>query len=146
MNNQSGAASQRAQHPGNTVPFSALMIGLGSVALFGVLLIAGWMIVRRRLLPVSSPKLPPSGAAPWSRTRTSDQQEQAMQAHINPTSSIDQSFDWSYLAERIRQRRNELRATDSLPAFQKQAPGELSAEIAELNDPYLQSLIQLYKR
>jgi hypothetical protein len=47
-----------------------------------------------------------------------------------------------YLAARIRQRRNDRRATGSLPAFQM--PGEPSAETAELSDAYLQSLVQLY--
>jgi hypothetical protein len=68
-------------------------------------------------------------------------------SHTNPPADIGHSFlssDSSYLAARIRQRRNELRATESLSAFQKQTPGELSAEITELSDPYLQSLIQLY--
>jgi len=68
-------------------------------------------------------------------------------SHTNPPADIGRSFlssDSSYLAARIRQRRTELRATESLSAFQKQTPGELSAEITELSDPYLQSLIQLY--
>ena len=149
------------------------MIGLGSVALLGLLLILGWMIVRRCLLPASLPKLPPSGAAPWSRTRISDppvslhalptmadvpvtnlpvfsSREHAVPAaagpasHTNPSAGIGQPVDSSYLAARIRQRRNELRATASLPASQNQVAGKLSAEIAELNDPYLRSLIQLY--
>ncbi len=33
----------------------------------------------------------------------------------------------------------------NLPAFQKQTPGELSAENTELSDTYLQYLIQLYR-
>jgi hypothetical protein len=188
------------------------MIGLGSVALLGLLFISGWMIVRRRLLPMSSPKLPPSGAAPWSRTLISDQEElQSEQgyatynaptarttttnpglytpsavslpgslftpgsnppaslhtlpnvaaiavpnlavfslrddatpaatspaSHTNPPAGNGRSYVWtdsSYLATRRRQRRNELRATDNLPAFQKQTPGELSVEITELSDP-----------
>ena len=214
-------SSQGAHHPGNTFPFSALMIGLGSVALLGLLFIPGWMIVRRRLLSMSSPKLSPSRAASWSRIRISDQvsafnlqdnltyntlsagvttatpglytssavsrpgslftpgsnPSASLQAlptmadisvpnppafssrdyatsaatspasHTNPPADIGHSFlssDSSYLAARIRQRRNELRATESLSAFQKQTPGELSAELTELSDPYLQSLIQLY--
>jgi hypothetical protein len=226
-NNQGDQSSHGAHHPGNTFPFSALLIGLGSV----VLLLPGWMIVRRRLLPRLFPKSPPRRAVPWSRTRTSDQQEQAIQygaldqvspfsqqgnatynapydgtttatpalytssavsqpggllvpdsnpsaslnalptmadvpvpnqpissfrdhaasaaaspaSHTNPVAGIGQSFDSPYLAERIRQRRNELRVTASRPAFQEQTPGELSADITELNDPYLQSLIQLYR-
>ena len=58
------------------------MIGLGSVALLGLLFMPGWMIVRRRLLSMSSPKLSPSGAVPWSRTRISDQVS-AMTDRIN---------------------------------------------------------------
>ena len=220
-NDLGAQSSQGAHHPGNTFPFSALMIGLGSVALLGLLFIPGWMIVRRRLLSMSSPKLSPSRAASWSRTRISDQvsafnlqdnltynalsagvttatpglytssavsrpgslfapdsnppaslqalpttadisvpnppafsaRDYATSAatspasHTNPPADIGHSFlssDSSYLAARIRQRRNELRATESLSAFQKQTPGELSAEITELSDPYLQSLIQLY--
>jgi len=220
-NDLGAQSSQGAYHPGNTFPFSALMIGLGSVALLGLLFIPGWMIVRRRLLSMSSPKLSPSRAASWSRTRISDQvsafnlqdnltynalsagmttatpglytssavsrpgslftpgsnppaslhalptmadisvpnppassaRDYATSAatspasHTNPPADIGHSFlssDSSYLAARIRQRRNELRATESLSAFQKQTPGELSAEITELSDPYLQSLIQLY--
>jgi hypothetical protein len=220
-NDLGAQSSQRAHHPGNTFPFSALMIGLGSVALLGLLFIPGWMIVRRRLLSMSSPKLSPSGTVPWSRTRISDQvsafnlqdnltynalsagvttatpglytssavsrpgslftpgsnppaslhalptmadisvpnlpafssRDYATSAatspasHTNPPADIGHSFlssDSSFLAARIRQRRNELRTTKSLSAFQKQTPGELSAEITELSDPYLQSLIQLY--
>ncbi len=172
-NNQRAQASQGARHPGNTFPFSALMIGLGSVALLGLLLILGWVIARRCLLPASLPKLPPSGAAPWSRTRISNPpvslhalppmaavpvpNQPAFSARdhaaptaagpasrTNPSAGSGQPLDSSYLAARIRQRRNELRATASLPAFQNQVAGKLSAEIAELNDPYLRSLIQLY--
>jgi hypothetical protein len=220
-NDLGAQSSQGAHHPGNTFPFSALMIGLGSLALLGLLFIPGWMIVRGRLLSMSSPKLSPSRAASWSRTRISDQvsafnlqdnltynalsagvttatpglytssavsrpgslftpgsnppaslqalptmadisvpnppafssRDDATSAatspasHTNPPADIGHSFlssDSSYLAARIRQRRNELRATESLSAFQKQTPGELSAEITELSDPYLQSLIQLY--
>ena len=218
-------SSQGAHRPGNTFPFSALLIGLGSVVPLGLLFISGWMIVRRRLLSLSSPRLTPSGAAPWSRRRISDQlspftlqdnrtskvlslelsagvttatpgsytssaasrpgslfipgsnppaslhalptmaatsvpnlpvfslKDEATPtatspaSHLNPPAGTGYpvaSSDSSYLAARIRQRRNELRATAGRPAFQKQTPGELSAEITELNDPYLQSLIQLY--
>jgi hypothetical protein len=173
MNNQSDQVSQGAHHTGNTFPFPALMIGLGSLALLGLLLIPGWMIARRCLLPAPLPKLPPSGAAPWSRTRISDppdslhalptmadvpvtnlpafsSRDHAAPAaagpvsNTNPSAGSGQPFDSSYLAARIRQRRNELRATANLPAFQNQVAGKLSAEIAELNDPYLRSLIRLY--
>jgi hypothetical protein len=69
-------------------------------------------------------------------------------SHLNPPAGISYpvaSSDSSYLAARIRQRRNELRATAGRPAFQKRTPGELSADSTELSDPYLQSLIQLYR-
>jgi hypothetical protein len=130
--------------------------------------------VRRRLSTMSSSKFPPSGAAPWSRTRISDPTtslhsqlttadhsvpnlpvsfliDDATSASNSPASHVNQpvgtgyslvSSNSSYLATRIRQRRNELRATGSLPAFQK--PGEPSADITELIDTYLQSLVQLH--
>lgn len=172
-NNQRAQASQGARYPGNTFPFSALIIGLGSLALLGLLLIPGWMIARRCLLPAPLPKLPPSGAGSWSRTRISDppdslhalptmaavpvtnlpafsSRDHAAPAaagpvsNTNPSVGTGQPFDSSDLAARIRQRRNELRATASLPAFENQVAGKLSAEIAELNDPYLRSLLRLY--
>jgi hypothetical protein len=90
-NNQADP-SQNATHPGNTFPFSSLMLGLGSVALLGLLCIPGWVILRRRLLPVLSPKLPPSGAAPWSRTRISDQEQTVQygaQFQVSPLSPQD---------------------------------------------------------
>jgi hypothetical protein len=165
-NNMGDQSNQGTQIPGNHFPFSVLKIGLGSVALLGLLLVSGWIIVRKCLPSMSSSKFPPSGAAPWSRTRTSDPTtslhaqltvtdlsvqnlpvssliDDATQASTSSASHANQpvgtgyslvSSNSLYLSAGIRQRRNEMRAIGSLPAFQK--PGEPSAEIAELSDTY----------
>lgn len=164
-NTRGDQASQGTPHPGNTLPLSSLTLSLGSVILLGLLCILGWVSLRRRLLPLSSPRLPPSGAAPWSRTRASEQVSPftsqdtqpapsskdhatttaaSRTSHTSPPVNRGQSFDSPYLAARIRQRRAELRAAASLSAFQRRGPDELSAELTESSDPYLQSLIQLY--
>jgi hypothetical protein len=53
-------------------PFIALAIGVpGTTAAIAVFFI-GWWLLRKRLLPVKKVKLPPSGANPWSRVRTSN--------------------------------------------------------------------------
>jgi hypothetical protein len=114
-NNLGDHSRQRAQLRGNTFLFSALTIGLGSLALLGLLFIAGLLVVRRHLPLLSSAKLPPSGAAPWSRTRD-----------IDPTTSLHAQQTTTALP------------ISNLPAFQNQTPGELFVDIIELSDPYFQ--------
>ncbi len=66
------SASQDQQN--GTFPFIALAIGVpGAIAAIGFFFI-GWWLLRKRLLPVKKVKLPPSGANPWSRVRTSNPQ------------------------------------------------------------------------
>ncbi len=64
------SASQNQQNA--DFPFIALAIGVpGTTAAIAVFFI-GWWLLRKRLLPVKKVKLPPSGANPWSRVRTSN--------------------------------------------------------------------------
>lgn len=66
------SASQDQQN--GAFPFIALAIGVpGAMAAIGFFFI-GWWLLRKRLLPVKKVKLPPSGANPWSRVRTSNPQ------------------------------------------------------------------------
>ncbi len=46
-----------------------LAIGLGTLLALGILFVVGRLVLRKYLLPVSLPKMPPSGALPWSRSR-----------------------------------------------------------------------------
>ncbi len=48
----------------------ALGIGLAACIATISVLLTGWHFLRKKLLPVSSSKLPSSGAGPWSRVRT----------------------------------------------------------------------------
>ena len=48
----------------------ALGIGLAACITAISVLLVGWHFLRKKLLPVSSSKLPSSGAGPWSRVRT----------------------------------------------------------------------------
>jgi len=48
----------------------ALGIGLAACITTISVLLVGWHFLRKKLLPVSSSKLPSSGAGPWSRVRT----------------------------------------------------------------------------
>jgi hypothetical protein len=45
------------------------------VIALGILFVVGRMLMRQYLLPAPLPKLPPSGALPWSRTREESQHE-----------------------------------------------------------------------
>lgn len=49
-----------------------LVISLATISIAGGVLIAGFLIVRRKVLLPALPTLPPSGAAPWKRERTGD--------------------------------------------------------------------------
>lgn len=49
-----------------------LVVSLAGITVIGGVLIAAFLIVRRKLLLPDLPKLPPSGAAPWRRERTGD--------------------------------------------------------------------------
>ncbi len=71
-NDSVNQSSLRAQQSSGTFPYSAFTIGFGSLILLGLLFSLGWVIMRRRLLSLPSSKYPPSGAAPWSRTRNFD--------------------------------------------------------------------------
>src|SRR5713101_4252078 len=51
-------------------PVLALGIGLAACITAISVLLVGWHFLRKKLLPVSSSKLPSSGAGPWSRVRT----------------------------------------------------------------------------
>ncbi len=64
------SASQDQQNAG--FPFIALAIGVPGTTAAIVFFFIGWWLLRKRLLPVKKVKLPPSGADPWSRVRTSD--------------------------------------------------------------------------
>jgi len=46
-----------------------LAIGLGTLLVLGILFVVGRLVLHKYLLPVSLPKMPPSGALPWSRSR-----------------------------------------------------------------------------
>src|SRR6266566_3908588 len=54
------------------LPIIALAIGLPSITAVILFLLVVWRYLRKRLLPTRKVKLPPSGAKPWSRVRTSD--------------------------------------------------------------------------
>lgn len=56
----------------NTFPFIALAIGVPGMIATLVFLLIGWWLLRKRLLPNNTVKLPPSGADPWSRVRSND--------------------------------------------------------------------------
>ena len=62
----------------NTSPFGSLLggrlplilaIGLGTLIALGILFMVGRVLLRRYLSPAPLPKMPPSGALPWSRSR-----------------------------------------------------------------------------
>jgi hypothetical protein len=53
-----------------------IVVGLSGIAIVGFLFIPGWIFLRKHLLPMPAKTLPPSGAAPWKRTRTDDLQQQ----------------------------------------------------------------------
>ena len=61
----------------NGFPYMYIVVGLSGIAIVGFLFIPGWIFLRKPLLPMPAKKLPPSGAAPWKRTRTDDLQQQA---------------------------------------------------------------------
>jgi len=46
-----------------------LAIGFGTLLALGILFVVGRLVLHKYLLPVSLPKMPPSGALPWSRSR-----------------------------------------------------------------------------
>jgi len=52
-----------------------IVVGLSGIAIVGFLFIPGWIFLRKHLLPMPTKTLPPSGAAPWKRTRTDDLQQ-----------------------------------------------------------------------
>ncbi len=68
-NNSSDPSSQGASPLATVLPF--ILIGLGVIALLALLSIPARIMLRKRLVPIPSPKVPPSGAAPWTRTPTS---------------------------------------------------------------------------
>jgi hypothetical protein len=68
-NNPSDPSSQGTNPLANVLPF--ILICLGVIALLALLFIPARIMLRKRLVPIPSPKVPPSGAAPWTRTPTS---------------------------------------------------------------------------
>jgi hypothetical protein len=68
--NQPGQGTHRS---GNSLPFTAIALILGSAALLGLLCIAGWIRLRKRLRPTSSSNPFHQGAVSWSRTRFNEQ-------------------------------------------------------------------------
>ena len=59
----------------NGFPYMYIVVGLSGIAIVGFLFIPGWFFLRKHLLPMPAKRLPPSGAAPWKRTRTDDLQQ-----------------------------------------------------------------------
>lgn len=99
--------------------------------------------------PASWPALPTMADVPIPHQTAPSSGDHATTTATSPAlptrspTNGGQSLDSPFLAARIKRRRDELRAAVGLSAFQRRGADELSAEIAELNDPYLQSLIQL---
>jgi hypothetical protein len=69
-------------------------MGLGGVVLLALLSIPARIILRKRLVPIPSPKLPPSGAAPWRRTRAGGQLDQFASFNAMPTVADVPSNAW----------------------------------------------------
>ena len=70
--NNVGDSSNSGSNPlADALPL--ILVGLGVIALLALLFIPVRIFLRKRLVPLPSPKLPPSGAAPWSRAPVSAQ-------------------------------------------------------------------------
>jgi tRNA A-37 threonylcarbamoyl transferase component Bud32 len=57
------------EQSGNNSPIIPIFIGLGMVASMSVLVVIGFMLLRRNLSPMPATNLLPSGAPAWSRSR-----------------------------------------------------------------------------
>lgn len=68
----------------STFPFIALAIGVPGMIATLVFLLIGWWLLRKRLLPNNTAKLPPSGANPWSRVRPSDRWDTNVNGAFQP--------------------------------------------------------------
>ncbi len=87
----SGDTSSSGTNPlADALPF--ILIGLGVIALLALLFIPARIILRKRMVPLPSPKLPPSGAAPWSRTSASFQPDQPFPFTQQSNGLYPQSF------------------------------------------------------
>lgn len=70
--NQTGDSSNSGSNS-LTDALPLILTGLGVIALLALLFIPVRILLRKRLVPLPSPNLPPSGAAPWSRSPASAQ-------------------------------------------------------------------------
>ena len=72
----------------NAFPFIALAIGVPGITATLVFLLIGWWLLRKRLLPINTVQLPPSGANPWSRVRPND----TLATHVNGAFQHDGNY------------------------------------------------------
>jgi hypothetical protein len=88
-----GIKSTSQDRQNTEFPIIALAIGLPSSTAAILFLLVVWRFLRKRLLPTRKVKLPPSGAKPWSRVRTSDSpQNMSANGNFQANGSKDGEF------------------------------------------------------
>jgi hypothetical protein len=142
-----------------TFPFMALAIGVPGITATFVFLFIGWWLLRKRLLPQSTVKLPPSGASPWSRVRQND----TLMTNVNGTLPLDaNNAQLSLSTSQMLLRSNGIDPFDDIsetnipPIVSDNSISADNEDIYEqwlhnnnvrnpdLNDPYLKELIKQF--
>jgi hypothetical protein len=108
----------------NAFPFIALAIGVPGITVTLAFFLIGWWLLRKRLLPSTTVKLPPSGANSWSRVRPNEPLDPNVNDAIQPEANNTQSSNGN--------------AADAYEQWLRNN----SAGTPDLNDPYLKELIK----
>jgi hypothetical protein len=126
----------------NTFPFIALTIGVPGITATLLFLLIGWWLLRKRLLPNITMKLPPSGANPWSRVRPNDlwgtNVNGAFQHDGNNTLSSGPVTSETNIPQVSGKNGNNANAADAYEQWLRNN----SAETPDFNDPYLKEIIK----
>jgi hypothetical protein len=118
--NSAGDSSNSADNP-LVDALLIILLGAGSSGLIVLIFLGVRAFLRKRLIPLPSPKLPPSGAAPWSRSTVG---VEAQPAQSSPYAPVDDNPFYQ----------------PPMPVTPPLLPGNVSADMMVVSNPYLQAM------
>lgn len=147
VSNTTQAASQDQQN--TDFPFITLAIGVPATTTALAFFFIGWWLLRKRLLPLKTAKLPPSGAKPWSRVRTSNTQwGMYSDGSTQPAGSNNQLFNglasWGQNNAAPTGISSNTNIAPPNNTFVPTALPDYPEGPPDLNDPFLQQVIKQY--
>lgn len=124
-----------------------ILLGGGASGLLVLLFVAVRIFLRRRLVPLPSPKLPPSGAAPWSRSPVGAQEQPDQSSPYAPMddnpfytpAGNSTPFPGAFNAAPTQMNTPPAWNQQPFPNTPPLLPGNVSADMMVVSNPYSQA-------